>query len=92
MVEIIIGSVVTILTAVVRYLLPKYLAKDLRDSLVVFSAFFLTLLGVGLYYLLSYRQMIPEGFIETVYQGTLLAVGTYEVIYKQVIKKIIDSL
>jgi len=85
MLDVIIAAVIMCLAFAFKKILPEGMDEKLRESMVIMGAFISTLIVVFVYYLIVAKGWIrPEMTVEW-YRELLIAVGVYEVIFKQVI-------
>ena len=85
MLEVIIGAVIMCLAFGFKKVLPEGMDEKLRQSMVIVGAFISTMIVVLVYYVIVAKGWIrPEMTVEW-YKELLIAVGVYEVLFKQII-------
>lgn len=93
MLEIILGEFVTVLALFFKKIFPEgQYEKKVRESLIILMTFGITMVVVCAYYLFSYKQLIPPEFLETIYKTLTIAIGSYELVYKQLVRPVLIDI
>lgn len=85
--ELIIGAVITILTAIIRKLSGK-IGTEMMKNLTIIIVFVLALGGAFLFH----KGVINEGFITQWTEISAYAIAIYEVVYKRIILPIFNQI
>jgi hypothetical protein len=95
MFDLIIGAIIAVAVGIYNKvcLPPKDdMEKNFRASLIIIAAFVITIIIVMGYYIVIEKNIVSFDFIEQVSIKMSVAVGLYEIVYKQAIKPILIGL
>jgi len=95
MYDLIVGAIIAIAVGTYnKFCLPPKddMEKKFRASLIIVVAFVITIAVVMGYYISIEKNIVSYDFIEQVMIKVSVAVGLYEIVYKQAIKPILIGL